>query len=86
MGHTVVVAAVSDPDLERLAAVRGDGSEEYTAPQIYTAAAAQRTLAERERIRSALVRRGVQVVDAPVDAFAGAVADTYLALKAAGRL
>jgi len=78
--HTVVVAAVSDPDLDRLAALRG------TAAEVYTAAAAHRTLAERERIRGALIRRGVTVVDAPGDAFAGEVADTYLALKAAGRL
>ncbi len=78
--HMVVVAAVSDPELERLAAARG-GAE-----QLYTAVGAQRTLAERDRLRAALARRGVHVVDAPTDLFAGAVADCYLGLKAAGRL
>ena len=33
-----------------------------------------------------LRRRGVEVVDAPPESFAPAVADAYLALKAAGRL
>ncbi|HWB34866.1 MAG TPA: DUF58 domain-containing protein [Rugosimonospora sp.] len=78
--HTVVVAAVSDPELERLAASRG-GTDE-----VYTAAGALRTLAERDRVKQALVRRGVTVVDAPAGQFAGRVADTYLALKAAGKL
>ncbi len=78
--HTVVVAAVSDPALTDLAAVRGD------AERIYLAAGAQRTLAERDRIRAALTRNGVRVVDSPVGSFASDVADTYLALKAAGRL
>jgi uncharacterized protein (DUF58 family) len=78
--HLVVVASVSDPELARLAASRG-GSEE-----IYTAAGAHRSLAERVRIRGALQRRGVHVIDAPTDTFASSVADTYLALKAAGRL
>jgi uncharacterized protein (DUF58 family) len=78
--HLVVVASVSDPELTRLAASRG-GTEE-----IYTAAGAHRSLAERARIRAALQRRGVQVIDAPTDTFASTVADTYLALKAAGRL
>jgi hypothetical protein len=35
---------------------------------------------------SRLRRRGVLLVDAPADTFASAVADEYLALKAAGRL
>jgi hypothetical protein len=33
-----------------------------------------------------LRRRGAEVVDAPPESFAPAVADAYLALKAAGRL
>jgi uncharacterized protein (DUF58 family) len=78
--HTVVLAAVHDPTLELLAAGRGD------ALAIHTAAAAQRGLAELRRVRAALTRYGVHVVDAPADRFAGVVADTYLDLKAAGRL
>lgn len=78
--HKVVVAAVHDPVLTELAGRRGD------APGVYAAAAAQRTLAERARLRNALRRNGVEVIDAPADRFASQVADTYLAMKAAGRL
>jgi uncharacterized protein (DUF58 family) len=53
---------------------------------VYTAAAAHRALAERDRVRAVLTRHGVDVVDAPVDLFASRVADTYLALKSTGRL
>lgn len=72
--HKVLVAAVHDP---LLAEAQGDP---------YLAAAALRTLGERDRVRSALSRHGVEVLDAPVDAFASRVADTYLALKQAGKL
>jgi uncharacterized protein (DUF58 family) len=78
--HTVVVAAVHDPALENLAATRGDVGA------LHTAAAAERGLAELRRVRAALTRYGVQVVDAPANTFASAVADKYLDLKAAGRL
>ncbi|MBO0870798.1 MAG: DUF58 domain-containing protein [Micromonosporaceae bacterium] len=78
--HKVLVAAVHDGTLGDLAAGRGD------AEAVYAAAAAMRTIAERERIRSALTRNGVAVVDAPVELFASKVADAYLELKAAGRL
>ena len=78
--HKVLVAAVHDPALMELAA----GREDVAA--VYSAAAAHRTLAERERIQRALARRGVEVVDAPVAEFASRVADVYLAMKAAGRL
>jgi uncharacterized protein (DUF58 family) len=78
--HKVVVAAVHDPAVVELTGSRGDLAA------VYAAAAAHRTLAERERIRLALYRRGVEVVDAPVELFASRVADAYLAMKAAGRL
>jgi uncharacterized protein (DUF58 family) len=78
--HKVVVAAVHDPALEALAAGRGD------AATLHTAAAAERGLAELRRVRAALTRYGVHVVDAPAETFASVVADTYLDLKAAGRL
>ncbi len=78
--HKVIVAAVHDPALAELTAQRGG------VPAVYAAAAAHRTLAERDRVRLALSRRGVDVIDAPVDVFASRVADAYLALKAAGRL
>lgn len=78
--HTVVVAAVADPRLAQLAASRG------TAEDVYAAAAAEQALAERRRLTALLRRRGVEVVDAPPESLAPALADAYLALKAAGRL
>ncbi|GAA1820518.1 DUF58 domain-containing protein [Luedemannella flava] len=78
--HTVIVAAVHDPSLEVLAARRDNARD------LHTAAAAEKALAELARVRSALSRAGVQVVDSPADRFASDVADLYLALKAAGRL
>jgi len=78
--HTVLVAAVHDPALDALAAGRG------SANAIHTAAAAERGLAELARVRAALTRHRVSVVDEPAQTFASAVTDHYLALKAAGRL
>jgi uncharacterized protein (DUF58 family) len=78
--HTVLVAAVHDPALDALAAGRGD------AAAIHTAAAAERGLAELRRVRAALTRHRVSVVDEPAQTFASAVTDHYLALKATGRL
>ena len=78
--HRVMVAAVRDPTLDALAAGRG------SLPAIYTAAAAERATAARERVRAALTRYGVHVVEASPAGFAPAVADAYLDLKAAGRL
>ncbi len=57
-----------------------------TRPHVYDAAAAQRAQAQRSQVSATLGRRGVQVVDAPPDRLPPALADTYLALKAAGRL
>lgn len=78
--HTVIVAAVHDPALDALAAARGDVGD------LYAAAAAEQGLAELQRVRAALTRYGVHVIDAPAQTFAAAVTDRYLDLKAAGRL
>ena len=78
--HTVLVAAVDDPALTTMAAGRAD------AEAVYGAAAAQVALDARRTTAARLSRRGVEVVAAEPDAFAPAVADRYLALKAAGRL
>lgn len=78
--HTVIVAAVADPRVQEMLHGRSSASE------VYGAAAAERAMAERRRLVALLRRRGVEVVDAPPESFAPAVADTYLALKAAGRL
>ncbi len=78
--HTVLVAAVTDPRVADLARERAD------APAAYGAAAAETSESERLRATAKLRQRGVIVTTAPPDAFASAVADTYLDLKAAGRL
>ena len=78
--HTVVLAAVGDPRVAEMAVGRGD------AEAVYDAAAAERAAAERRVTTGLLRRRGVEVVDAPPDEIAPALADAYLALKAAGRL
>ncbi len=78
--HRVLVAAVADPTLAAMAADRSD------AAAVYAAAAAERARGERRRIREILVRHGVEVVDEVPEALPPALADRYLALKAAGRL
>ncbi|MEI7034892.1 DUF58 domain-containing protein [Streptomyces pratensis] len=78
--HTVLLAAVSDPRIEEMASGRG------SAEAVYGAAAAGRAQAERRRTADRLRRHGVTVVDAAPDHLAPALADAYLALKAAGRL
>ncbi|WP_432565069.1 DUF58 domain-containing protein [Kineococcus sp. SYSU DK003] len=78
--HTVVLAAVDDPALAELARGRSD------AEAVYTAAAAEAATAERDRTARLLSRLGVEVVHAGPEGLAPALADRYLALKAAGRL
>ncbi|WP_103340595.1 DUF58 domain-containing protein [Amycolatopsis sp. CA-126428] len=78
--HELVVASVADPRVAEMLAARGD------AEAVYDAASAARTTAERLRVTERLVRRGVSVVDAVPEELPPALADRYLALKAAGRL
>jgi uncharacterized protein (DUF58 family) len=78
--HHVLLAAVADPRVDRLAAGRDD------AAQVYDAAAAERARNDRRTIASRLRRHGVDVVDAAPDELAPALADHYLAMKASGRL
>jgi uncharacterized protein (DUF58 family) len=78
--HRVVLASVADPRVDAMAAGRGD------AATVYGAAAAERSRGERARVRAELRQRGVEVVDADPARLPPALADTYLALKAAGRL
>jgi uncharacterized protein (DUF58 family) len=78
--HEVMIASVADPRVAELAAGRGN------AEAVYAAAAAERAIAERARLAGLLRRRGVEVVDVVPEHFAGAVADRYLTLKAAGLL
>ncbi|HEX6352870.1 DUF58 domain-containing protein [Actinophytocola sp.] len=78
--HRLVLAAVSDPRVTEMATGRGDVSA------VYEAAAAERALGDRRRMAALLAARGVEVVDAVPSELAPALADRYLALKAAGRL
>jgi uncharacterized protein (DUF58 family) len=91
--HKVVVAAVHDPALTAMTALRPTASapapvhrSDVTVADVYRAAAAHQALAERDRVRAVLTRYGVEVIDAPADLFASRVADAYLAMKASGRL
>ena len=78
--HRVILAAVSDPRLDSLAAGRGD------AVRVYDAAAAERARNDRRAIASRLRSMGVDVVDSPPEELAPDLADHYLAMKASGRL
>ena len=78
--HQVIVAAVADPRVEELAAGRSD------AAAVYDAAAAEGSRNDRRAIASRLRRSGVEVVDAAPEELAPALADRYLAMKAAGKL
>jgi uncharacterized protein (DUF58 family) len=78
--HRVIVAAVTDPRVDQLAAGRSD------AAAVYDAAAAERSRNDRWTIASRLRHSGVDVIDAPPTELAPALADRYLAIKAAGRL
>jgi uncharacterized protein (DUF58 family) len=78
--HTVLLASVADPHIASMATSRG------STEAVYEAAAVAQAQAERARTAEQLRRRGVTVVDATPEDLAPALADTYLALKAAGRL
>ncbi|MFE3830399.1 DUF58 domain-containing protein [Streptomyces sp. NPDC059092] len=78
--HTVIVASVADPHIERMSLARG------TVDAVYEASAGAQAQAQRRRTAELLRSKGVTVVDATPEKLAPALADTYLALKAAGRL
>ncbi|CAN3131253.1 DUF58 domain-containing protein [Mycobacterium sp. smrl_JER01] len=78
--HRVVVAAVTDPRVDTLAAGRADAVE------VYDAAAAERARNDRRAVASRLRGLGVEVVDSPPEELAPDLADHYLAMKASGRL
>lgn len=78
--HHLLVAAVSDPRVDDLAAGRSDVAA------VYDAAAAEKSRNDRRAIASRLRSNGVEVVDAPPAELAPALADCYLAMKATGRL
>ncbi len=78
--HTVLVASVTDPAVAAMAGARGDTAA------VYGAAAAARDQLGRSRVSQLLERHRAHVVHATPDELPPVVADTYLALKAAGQL
>lgn len=78
--HLVVVAGVTDPDTLEAVHERGDRGE------VYRAAAAERSLLDAGRVAAAVRRLGGDVVSGSPEELPPALADRYLALKAAGRL
>ncbi|MGW3122314.1 DUF58 domain-containing protein [Streptomyces sp. NPDC001107] len=78
--HTILMASVADPFIARMANARGNTEA------VYEAAAAAQAQSERHRTAEQLRRHGVTVVDETPEELAPALADAYLALKAAGRL
>ncbi|MFE7779133.1 DUF58 domain-containing protein [Streptomyces sp. NPDC057445] len=78
--HTVLLASVADPHVEEMTNDRG------TLDGVYAAAAGTQAQSQRRRTAEQLQQHGVTVVDATPEQLAPALADAYLALKAAGRL
>jgi uncharacterized protein (DUF58 family) len=78
--HTVLVASVTDPALAEAARERGNRE------QVYRAAAAERAILDIGRVSAAIRQLGADVVTGSPAALPPALADRYIALKAAGRL
>jgi len=78
--HTVLVASVTDPDVVEAAETRRDRTD------IYRAAAAERALLDVGRVSTAIRQLGADVVTGTPSELPPALADRYIALKAAGRL
>jgi uncharacterized protein (DUF58 family) len=78
--HLVVVSSVTDPSVIETSQQRNDRRE------VYLAAAAERALLDQARVSGAIRQSGGDVITgAPAD-LPPALADRYIALKAAGRL
>ena len=78
--HTVVVSSVTDPAVLDAVHERSNGSD------VYRAAAAERALLDIARVSAAIRQLGAEVVTASPADLPPALADRYIALKAAGRL
>ena len=79
--HSVTVAGVIDPDLERLV-----GEPARQLGDVMRAATAVRFLATKERAVALLTHRGVQVVEARFDQFSARCVAAYLRAKRSARL
>ncbi|HEY0260406.1 MAG TPA: DUF58 domain-containing protein [Lacisediminihabitans sp.] len=78
--HTVVVSSVADPSVLDASRRRENRDE------VYLAAAAERAMLDLTRVGAAIRRLGAEMVTAAPADLPPALADRYLALKAAGRL
>lgn len=78
--HTVLVASVTDPLALTTSQTRASRDE------VYLAAAAERALLDVSRVTAAIRQLGADVVTASPADLPPALADRYIALKAAGRL
>jgi uncharacterized protein (DUF58 family) len=78
--HTVLVASVTDPDVVGLVGDRSNRED------LYRAASAERTLLDSARVAQAVRQLGADVVSGAPEQLPPALADRYIALKAAGRL
>lgn len=78
--HQVVLASVTDPELEAMAAERED------LETVFQAASAEQDEHRRAGLIAQLRRFGAEVVEADPQDLPPRLADTYLHLKAAGRL
>ncbi len=79
--HVVVVAAVSDPDVQYWADQPITDEE-----SMFLRAAAIEELERRTRVAADLAALGVRVIDEPPGDFAKALGDLYLDVKSTGRL
>jgi uncharacterized protein (DUF58 family) len=88
--HLVVVAAVREPDSRADAAATGTAAASAPASDdaagAYARAAQAKGAVDRAHVTAQLSRLGARVVDADPGTLAPRLADTYLDLKAAGRL
>ena len=78
--NMVVVASVTDPTVLEATLHRADREE------VYRAAAAERAMLDQSRVSAAIRQLGADVVTGAPQDLPPALADRYIALKAAGRL
>ena len=78
--HRVIVATVTDPDVDAATHARPNRDA------VYLAAAAERALLDTTRVAAAITQLGAHVVQAVPSELPPALSDRYIALKAAGQL
>jgi uncharacterized protein (DUF58 family) len=78
--HLVVISSVLDPTIIDATRSRSDRTE------VYRAASAERALLDVARVSAAIRQLGAEVVTGSPEELPPALADRYIALKAAGLL